>query len=81
MRVITLDNVIRLIDRYIERGGQAHQIDEGVLMHGDWILFDSKGLLKTIIIKEVYVNEWASKQSVRMYNKTPLKYQKIIDKL
>ena len=81
MRVITLDNVIKLIDRYIERGGQAHQINEGVLMHGDWILFDSRGLWKTIIIKEVYVNEWASKQSVRMYNKTPLKYQKIIDKL
>ena len=81
MRVSALDNVIKLIDRYIERGGQAHQINEGGLMHGDWILFDSRGLWKTIIIKEVYVNEWASKYSVRMYNKTPLKYQKIIDKL
>ena len=81
MRVSALDNVIKLIDRYIERGGQAHQINEGVLMYGDWILFDSRGLWKTIIIKEVYVNEWASKYSVRMYNKTPLKYQKIIDKL
>ena len=81
MKIVTLNSVIRLIDRYIERGGQAHQINEGVLMHGDWLLFDSKGLLKTIIIKEVYVNEWASKHSVRMYNKTPLKYQKIIDKL
>lgn len=81
MRVSTSDNIVKLIDRYIERGGQAHQINEGVLMHGDWLLFDTNGLLKTIIIKEVYVNEWASKQSVRMYNKTPLKYQKIIDKL
>ena len=81
MRESTLDNVIKLIDRYIERGGQAHQINEGVLMHGDWILFDPRGLLKTIIIKEVYVSDWASKHSVRMYNKTPLKYQKIIDKL
>lgn len=81
MRVITLDNVIKLIDRYIERGGQAHQINEGVLMHGDWLLFDTNGRWKTIIIKEVYVNEWTSKHSVRMYNKTPLKYQKIIDKL
>mgnify|MGYP003590315867 FL=1 len=81
MKVSTLDNVIKLIDRYIERGGQAHQINEGVLMHGDWILFDPNGLWKTIIIKEVYVNAWTSKQTVRMYNKTPLKYQKIIDKL
>lgn len=44
-------------------------------MHGDWVLFDTNGVWKTIIIKEVYVNEWTSKQTVRMYNKTPLKYQ------
>ena len=81
MRVSTSDNIVKLIDRYIERGGQAYQINEGVLMHGDWLLFDTNGLLKTIIIKEVYVNEWTSEQTVRMYNKTPLKYQKIIDKL
>ena len=81
MRIDNLNSVIRLIDRYIERGGQAHQINEGVLMYGDWVLFDTRGLWKTIIIKEVYVNEWTSKQTVRMYNKTPLKYQKIIDKL
>ncbi len=81
MKTGNLNSVIRLIDRYIERGGQAHQIKEGVLMHGDWVLFDTNGVWKTIIIKEVYVNEWSSKYSVRMYNKTPLKYQKIIDKL
>ena len=81
MKIVTLNSIIRLIDRYIERGGQAHQINEGVLMHGDWLLFDTNGLLKTIIIKEVYVNAWTSEQTVRMYNKTPLKYQKIIDKL
>lgn len=81
MRVITLENVGKLIDRYIERGGQVHQINEGVLMHGEWLLFDTNGMLKTVIIKEVYVNEWTSKQTVRMYNKTPLKYQKIIDRL
>ena len=36
---------------------------------------------KTAIIKEVYLNEWSSAYSVVFYNKTPLKYQKIIDLL
>lgn len=34
---------------------------------------------KTTIIKEVYLNEWSSAYSVRMYNRIPAKYQKIID--
>ena len=75
----SLEAVSKLIDTYISKGGEALQTDEGVLMHGDWLLYDLNGKLKFIVIKEVYVNEWTSRQTVRKYNKIPKKYFKVLD--
>jgi hypothetical protein len=36
---------------------------------------------KTAIIKEVYLNEWASGATIRLYNKTPKKYDLVISYL
>lgn len=66
-----------LISKYDDKGGYAIQTDEGGCGCGNWILY-GKGL-KTCIINEVVLNEWSSAHSIRFYNKTPEKYQKIID--
>lgn len=63
---------------YMKKGGQAYCIDEGVLASGDWILFDKRGKLKSCIIKEVYISDYSSGQSLRRYRKLPEKYAKMI---
>lgn len=69
------------ISRYIERGGQAYCIDDGVLTSGDWILFDTRGELKFCIIKEVYINDWSSGQTIRRYKKLPKKYKELLSNM
>ena len=67
----------KLINRFSEmEEAQIVQIDEGCLGIGSWIL-TAKGK-KTAIIKEVFINEWSSGQSISMYNKTPKKYEKYL---
>lgn len=68
-----------IIEKYTNKGGTATQIWEGVLLHGDWILHSDCGKLKTIIIKEVYVNSWSSVMTSRMYKKMPAKYKKMLE--
>lgn len=65
------------INRFSEyEDPQIVQIEEGCLGMGDWIL-KAKGK-KTVVIKEVFINEWSSGHSVRIYNKTPKKYEKYL---
>lgn len=71
-------SIDEFIIRYIKKGGQAYCIDEGVLASGDWILFDARGKLKSCIIKEVYISDYSSGQSLRRYRKLPEKYAKMI---
>ena len=71
-----------LISRYIDAGGEAIQLDEGVLQSGDWILYDEFNTLKCFVITEEYLNEWSSTQLVKVYpcyEKLPKKYKKQID--
>jgi len=70
----------KLIQRYSElENSITFQIWEGVLGSGNWIL-TAPGK-KTAIINEVYVNAWQSTHTVKMYNKTPKKYQSILNNL
>jgi hypothetical protein len=70
----------KLIERYSNiENSITFQICEGVLGSGNWIL-TAPGK-KTAIIKEVYVNAWQSTHTVKMYNKTPKKYQSILNNL
>lgn len=71
-------SIDEFIIRYIKKGGQAYCIDEGVLASGDWILFDKRGKLKSCIIKEVYISDYSSGQSLRKYRRLPEKYAKMI---
>lgn len=67
-----------LIEKYVSKGGEALQLNEGVLCSGDWLLFDFSGHLKFIVIKEVALNSWSSAQTIRRYNKIPKKYMNIL---
>jgi len=79
MNNFSLDYCEKLISTYVnEFGGNIIQIDEGVLGLGCLLLHGAKGK-KTIVINEYYINSWSSGHNIRMYNKTPKKYQKIID--
>lgn len=77
VKYIKYTDVSRIVQHYNDKGGICIQTDEGCLGAGDWILTGEK--LKTCIIKEVPLNEWSTAHSIRLYNKCPKKYQKIIE--
>lgn len=68
--------VEKLMNQYIEAGGEITEVEPGSLGYG-FMIFHGEGL-KTVIIKEVYINCWSSGHTIRMYNKTPKKYEKLI---
>ena len=69
----------KLMNRYIDQGGDIHILDEGSLVYG-LVICEGEGL-KTAVIREVYLNPWSSAQSIRLYNKTPKKYEKMIEEI
>lgn len=79
MQLYSLSACEKLINRYAERGGEIHTIEEGSLGLGLMILTGPD--LKTTVIQEVYLNAWSSGHKVRMYNKCPKKYQEMIETL
>lgn len=66
-----------LLNRYSEnwRDFIAYTIPGGLI---DGMIITGRGL-KTAIIKEVYLNEWSSGATIRMYNRMPAKYARIIE--
>lgn len=76
MNLYTCNEIKKLISEYLEKDGQTLTIEEGILGYGTMVLF-GKGL-KTAIIQEVALNEWSSAHKIRMYNKCPKKYEKMI---
>lgn len=77
--VYSISATERFIYEYTVKGGQIHQISEGCLGVGDLVLFDPRGKLKTYLIREVYLNEQSSGQTIRGYNKMPEKYRKMLE--
>ena len=77
MKLYNYEAVEQLMNRYLEQGGNVHILDEGSLVYG-LVVCEGEGL-KTAVIKEVYLNEWSSAQSIRMYNNMPKKYAKMIE--
>lgn len=67
--------VDQLINHYLNKGATVIEfygsLCDNYILYGDG--------LKTTIVREVYINPWSSAQSIRMYNKAPAKYQRIID--
>ena len=78
MTYYTLEACMNLSRKYYEQGGVIDEIEEGVLGLGLRILHGDG--LKTAVIREVPRNEWTSWHTIRMYNKMPKKYTKMIEK-
>ena len=76
----TTSSVGKLIADYLNAGGQMLQMREGALGHGDVLLYDDAGKLKTYVIREVAINKWSSGHKVRGYNRMPEKYRVLVDK-
>lgn len=79
MNLYSFEAVSDLLCRYIDAGGEVYEMREGVLGHGDLLLYDLCGNLKTYVIREVALNEWSSAHTVRTYNKMPAKYLKMLE--
>ena len=74
----TLKTCQDLIDRYVnEYNGECTTLEEGCLGLGAVLLHNAEGK-KSIIIKEVYLNDWSSTHTIRKYNKLPKKYKQLI---
>lgn len=78
MKLYSCGAVEKLINKYTANGGEVHEIEPGCVGYGFTILHGEN--LKTIVIKEHFVNCWNSAHTIRAYNKTPKKYKKIIEK-
>lgn len=68
-----------IMDKYYEAGGEVVTLEEGGVGLGLVMCFGDG--LKTTIIREVYLNEWSSGHTIRMYNKMPKKYAKMLEEL
>ena len=73
MKHYSLSSCEQLISEYLELGGSVEVIEEGCLGLGT-VVCKAEGY-KTAVIREIYLNEWSSTHIVRMYNKTPKKYE------
>jgi hypothetical protein len=78
MKYYTLESCQKLINRYIDLGGEVFNIEEGGVGLGTIVCIAQNK--KTAIIQERYLNAWSSCHTIRFYNKTPAKYKKQIDK-
>ncbi len=72
MKNYSWQEVEKLIKRYIDKGGSAIQLREGVLGSGDWIL--TSDTLYSFVIKEIFVTSWTSAHTIRRYKNLPKKY-------
>ena len=78
MNNYSLKQCEELIDKYVnEFQGECTVLEEGCLGLGKIILHNAEGK-KSILITEYFINHWTSGHSIRMYNKLPKKYLKLI---
>lgn len=61
----TISSTEDFISSMIEKGWEAVQLNEGSLGVGDWVLIAPDDKHYNVIIREVYVNEWSSAQTIR----------------
>lgn len=79
MKLYPFETIDDLACRYADAGGEIYEMREGILGSGDLLLYDLSGKLKTIIVREIALNEWSSAHSVRRYNKMPAVYRKKLE--
>lgn len=78
MKLYTSGAVQQLADYYVENGGEVFEVEEGTLGWGLTLMV--RDGWKSAVVRETYVNEWSSAHAVRMYERLPKKYKKLIDK-
>lgn len=79
MKNYTLKSLTIFIDKYVnEFNGNCEVIQEGTLGLGTILLHGAIGR-KNVIIREYFINEWASGHDVKFYKKIPKKYLKFIN--
>ena len=76
MQLYSQDAVNNLIEKFEKRENFQLYIISGSLLDNYILTADNT---KTAIIKEEFLNEWSSAYTIILYNKTPKKYQQIID--
>lgn len=74
----TSSAVDKLMNEYIEKGGEIIQMRDPVLGCGDILMYGDG--LKTTVVTEVYLDMYSSAHKIRMYHKIPEKYKRIIEK-
>ena len=77
--IYTLSACEKLMEKNMVNHGENYHIKGGSLGLG-LIICQAPGK-KTAIIQETYLNAWSSGHTIRLYNKTPQKYQKLIEKI
>ncbi len=65
--------------RLCERGWEYVQLLEGCLGSGDFVLIAPDDKHYNFVIREVYLNEWSSAQTIRRAAKISKRLQKEID--
>lgn len=78
-KLYTLSACENLIRRYQENGGEVTTLQEGTLGLGLTLCYGDG--LKTAVITEIPLNCWESVHSIRMYNRMPEKYTKMLDEM
>jgi len=81
VKLYNLSTCEKLIDTYVNKyGGECTTLDEGCLGLGLLLLYGAKGK-KTVVIREIAINEWQSMHSIRKYNEMPKKYEHLLNKV
>lgn len=78
MNLYSSEAVEKLAQKYIARGGTITKLAESVLLEYGLAVFQAEGA-KATVVRDHFLNEWSSAYVVRMYNKLPKKYEKMIE--
>jgi hypothetical protein len=61
----TINSTDAFISKLCRQGYEAIQLNEGSLGIGDWVLIAPDEKHYNFVIREVYLNEWSSAQTIR----------------
>lgn len=78
--IYSISSTQEFISSMIEKGWDCIQLDEGVLGVGDLVLIAPDDKHYNFVIREVYLNEWSSGQTIRKCAKLSKKILKEIEK-
>lgn len=80
-QLYTINSTDEFISDRLYHGWNGIQLNEGVLGCGDWVLIAPTERHWNYIIREVYLNEWSSAQTIRRCRKLSQKILKEIEKV